>query len=331
MDIKTLEKLLKEGESATLDFKQDFYEFSGDTREEKLEKDAKFIKDIISFANTIRLKTSYIITGFDEKNRAITGISSFVDDSRLQEKIKDKVRPIPQFNAYEIEYKGRRLGIVEIPIVKYPGPCKPVRDDLRGLEKDQVYHRRGSSNSKATELEIVDIHNWFRSLTKADEYIGDGRIFPQLSFVEKRYLALVLFLWIILLAVYIPSVIYDFSVFHVVSFPYSVLVTYLSLDFVFSFYFKYFMNQYERNKYRADILYPLIKWILLAFSSLIWCIILSAFVETKMGNLGGFFYACFGLLSGFGLGLGIFCLFMPDNQLDDLPGIFINKAKEDEN
>lgn len=315
MNLKKLEKLLKSGEGKTLDFKREFYEFSGETSVEKVNKTAKFIKDIISFANTIRVETSYIITGFDDSNKKLCGISSIIDDSRLQEKVKDKVRPVPHFSVYEMEYQGKKLGIIEIPIVKYPEPCRPIKQ-LKGLEKNKIYHRRGSSNSEANEREIVDMHNWLRSLTTALEYTGDGRIIPRLTLIEKRKLLLISLLWFIFLFVYIPSIIYDFNVFKIVSFPYSIFTTSLSLNFAFQYYTNYFLNQKERNKYRTYLLEPVTRYLILCFSSGIWSVVLAAFSSHEFFT--HFFFEIMSILSFLGALIFAFIfLILPEDEIGD--------------
>lgn len=157
------EQLLLQSESATLDFKRQQYNFSNDTDKKKT---AEFIKDIICFSNTIRSEKAYIIIGVGIKadgEKELIGLNEHVDDSVLQEKVKNKVLPIPIFSHETIKYKEKIFGIIEIPIRKYEQPISPIVK-LKGLEPGKFYFRRGSSNSEANGLESVSIFNWLKSL-----------------------------------------------------------------------------------------------------------------------------------------------------------------------
>uniref|UniRef100_UPI0030D934FC AlbA family DNA-binding domain-containing protein n=1 Tax=Zunongwangia profunda TaxID=398743 RepID=UPI0030D934FC len=56
------ENLISKPEGSTLDFKKKIYDFRSNS-----EESAKFIKDVISFSNTIRNESSYIIFGIKDK------------------------------------------------------------------------------------------------------------------------------------------------------------------------------------------------------------------------------------------------------------------------
>jgi len=164
MKTDLFEQLISEEESETLDFKSENYDFSGNTDSEKKEKTAKFIKDIISFANTPRSRSAYIILGVQEQNgeKIFHGIDVHIDDATYQDKIK-KASPIPKLSYHSITYQDKKYGIIEIPIVKYPDTCK-VKSKFKGLEVGKVYFRRGSQNDEAKEHDFVKIHNWLNSL-----------------------------------------------------------------------------------------------------------------------------------------------------------------------
>jgi len=151
------EQLLNEPEGWVLDFKRDQYRF------ENQNDIAKFIKDILSMANTIREDTSYIILGVrhhTDGKKEFFGIKNHIDDSHFQEKMKNNVHPIPKFLYYTFEYNGFTFGIFEIPVVKQKGPYKPIKKIGGILEPHVIYHRQGSSNQPATHDDSVRIHNW---------------------------------------------------------------------------------------------------------------------------------------------------------------------------
>ena len=147
MITKTKFKMLIEGqESSVLDFKSKMYDFSN---KEKATSD--FVKDVICMSNTIRKEDSYIIIGVEEKNdgkKELHGLDMDIDDAILQDKVKDKVYPRPNFSYYTMTYEEKQFGIIEFPVTKYSTPLTPT-SKLKGLEVGKVYYRQGTSNSEA--------------------------------------------------------------------------------------------------------------------------------------------------------------------------------------
>ncbi|QQU02359.1 ATP-binding protein [Myroides odoratus] len=163
MNKEIFETLIKQKESKTLDFKLSEYDFSSNAHESKK---ADFIKDIISFSNTIRNESSYIIIGVEEVNsqNVLRGIPQTTDDSILQQKIKNVVFPIPFFKYYPFIYNNLIFGIIEIPVKKYVMPITPVVK-LKGLIPGKTYFRRNSCNDEANSAETIEINNWLNSLS----------------------------------------------------------------------------------------------------------------------------------------------------------------------
>lgn len=164
------ENLISRPESTILDFKREQYKIIND---ESGIKTSGFVKDIISFANTIRTETAYIIIGIsaDNDNKELIGIDFSIDDATLQEKIKDKVYPKPNFLYYVVNYKLNKFGIIEIPVTKYSEPIAPIVK-MKGLEVGKIYFRRGSSNSEAIGKEIILIDKWLNSLPSVVESLS---------------------------------------------------------------------------------------------------------------------------------------------------------------
>ncbi len=160
-------ELIDRPESTTLDFKRGQYKIINDNADIKT---AEFIKDIISFSNTIRTETAYIILGISNENgeKELMGIDIDIDDAIFQEKVKDKVNPKPTFLYYTIKYENKLFGIFEIPITKYSEPITPVVK-MKGLEVGKIYFRRGSSNAEAIGKEIILIDKWLDSLPAITE------------------------------------------------------------------------------------------------------------------------------------------------------------------
>ncbi|RUA17524.1 MAG: ATP-binding protein [Flavobacteriia bacterium] len=164
LSISDFESLLGRSESAILDFKERFYDFENDSDKSAT---SKFVKDIISFSNTIRKETAYIIFGIKELEDGkleLIGINNRYDDAILQDKIKDKVISRPIFSYYTINYSNNLFGIIEFPIWKYEMPIMPSINTLKGLTQGKVYYRNGSSNTEANTIDIIRINDWLRSL-----------------------------------------------------------------------------------------------------------------------------------------------------------------------
>jgi len=162
MDDNKFKNLLKSPEGWELDFKSEQYKFNN------ANDAAKFIKDIISMANTVRNNTAYIFLGIKLNNdgsKTKIGIKKedIVDDATLQEKIISNVYPVPKFLFYTFEYENLTFGIIEIPIVKGGGPYKPVKTQGGVLKENVIYHRSGSSNQRANNEEEVRIYKWFHN------------------------------------------------------------------------------------------------------------------------------------------------------------------------
>ena len=163
MTDQEFEEILLKPESDILDFKREQYDLLRKSNEVNT---SKFIKDIISFCNTIRTESAYIILGVGEKQNGekdLIGIDKHIDDAIFQEKIKNKVTPIPHFSYYTKKVNDETFGIIEIPIRKYVEPIFPTVK-MKGLEIGKVYCRRSSSNSEATSREIIQISRWLDSL-----------------------------------------------------------------------------------------------------------------------------------------------------------------------
>lgn len=169
-----LKELLNRNENPILDFKEAFYDFdNGD----KNITTAKFVKDIISFSNTIRTENAYIIFGVKEKEKEeneLISLEKISDDSILQEKVKDKLFPRPKFEFHAIRYKNNNLAYIEFPIFKYEIPITSIVNGLKGLEKGKVYFRNGSSNTEANSIDIIRINDWLRSLPKHEEFVDSN-------------------------------------------------------------------------------------------------------------------------------------------------------------
>jgi hypothetical protein len=153
------ERLILKEEGETLDFKREQYELIRSTDEAK----AKFVKDIISLANTVRTTPAHIIIGIESMptGKTFLGLNKNIDDAIFQDQVKTRVYPIPQFSYETFIHNGKEFGIIEIPLRNYPEPIAPIVS-MKGLEIGRIYMRRGSTNSEATGKEILAIDKWIK-------------------------------------------------------------------------------------------------------------------------------------------------------------------------
>ena len=159
---KDFENILLQSETSILDFKKKMYDFEN----EKQKANSDLIKDVISFTNTIRNETSYIIFGIKELEKGkldLIGIETTVDEAILQQKVRSNVFPKPAFNFYQINHQEKTFGILEFPVRKFDLPLTPTKN-LKGLKAGSVYYRNGTSNTEATGMDVIRINDWLRSL-----------------------------------------------------------------------------------------------------------------------------------------------------------------------
>jgi len=170
MDRDLFKELINKPEGRFIDFKASIYDFSVNSSK----KGADFIKDILSFANTVRDSSAYIIFGIKEDDNKcvnLIGLDSFPDDSILQQKSNSKIYPVPYFLSYSFKYDEKLFGIIEFPVHHYDRPLIAIEKGLKGLDVDKIYVRNGSSNAEASFTQIQELTNWLNSL-KSKRYLN---------------------------------------------------------------------------------------------------------------------------------------------------------------
>ena len=158
--------LILRSEGETIDFKREQYDLINATEDSK----AKFVKDVVSFVNTIREESAYIIIGIEltENGKIFHGLNKNIDDSIFQDQLKTRVYPFPNFNYTNITLDGLVYGVIEIPLKNYPEPIAPVVK-MRGLDPGKIYMRKGSSNSEAIGKEVIQIDKWIKNIKLGHE------------------------------------------------------------------------------------------------------------------------------------------------------------------
>jgi ATP-dependent DNA helicase RecG len=135
-------------ESMTFDWEQIFAKGENDRVEFKksLSGEKEIIETIGAFLNH---KGGIIIVGYDEKKSEI--VEPDVGQETMQKfinKVKTLTNPQVIVDTYEVEYKGKRLLVIDV--IEYP--IKPV------AVQGRYYRRRMNSNHILTPAEISSLH-----------------------------------------------------------------------------------------------------------------------------------------------------------------------------
>ena len=150
------QQLIERAENETLDFKES-YDLSNSRNE--------FIKDVLAMANTPRDQPAHIVLGVrwtPESASTVVGLEHQLDDADLQDKFgQDRVQPIPRFTYTPLQFRGKQVGVLEIPVGR-EGPYTSLKD-FEGLQAGAVYYRQGTKNTRAVGSELRRIFVWFQN------------------------------------------------------------------------------------------------------------------------------------------------------------------------
>ena len=154
------EQLITHAESEILDFKQEGYDL-----QQKKGRNA-FTKDVLAMANTPREQSACIVFGVKwtpESGSVVVGLNRQLDDVGLQNAFRrDRIQPTPGFIYTPLEFKGKQVGVLEIPVSNY-GPCTSTIDLDEKIQAGKIYYRSGTKNDIATGIKIKEIVNWFQN------------------------------------------------------------------------------------------------------------------------------------------------------------------------
>lgn len=186
-----LSTLRYRSEGADIDFKAAQYRFLGGSEEDK----AEMLKDILAMANSWRDEPAYILLGFRDQRphpAEVVGISSSVDDAKVQQFVHSKVKPKLTFSYEEHVYEGKTVGVVKIPKQKRPFY---LSHPYGKLKSNVVYVRRGSTTDEAEPPEIAEmvnadagraeVHLRLDVLTESNELLPDWVSGEYLRIVER--------------------------------------------------------------------------------------------------------------------------------------------------
>lgn len=185
MDPALFERLLREEESSTLDYKREQYRFAKASDQEK----AELLKDLLGFANAWRRSDAYILIGVDDVRggRAnVVGIepADHLDDHSVQQFVASLTNQPVRFHYEAFALGGKHVGILRIDAF-HPRPVY-LRKHYGFLKRGEVYVRRGSSTDptrpadpdeiaqmgRASETQVPELTLEFAE-TRRDRSLGD--------------------------------------------------------------------------------------------------------------------------------------------------------------
>ena len=152
-DLQILQTLLHQEEGSALDFKEEQYKFDNADVGDK----AELLKDILSFANSWRLTTAYILIGVREakaRRSELIGVNCHLDDANLHQFVNSKTQRPMVFSYLPVRVEGVEIGVIEIPMQERPIYLKSRFGHLR---ENDVWIRDSSSSRVATSDEVANM------------------------------------------------------------------------------------------------------------------------------------------------------------------------------
>jgi Putative DNA-binding domain len=144
VDTALFKQLLFEGESSTLDFKQQQYPFTKASKDERFE----LLKDILGFANAVRRTDAYILIGVEDVPGGrgnVLGIAAaeHLQDHSLQQFVNNLTNRPVRFHYEAFGFEGKQVGIIRVEQQQ----ARPLflKHDYGKLRRNEIYVRRGSS------------------------------------------------------------------------------------------------------------------------------------------------------------------------------------------
>lgn len=165
--VETVERLLFEGESESLDFKSEPYKVTNATPNEKSE----LVKDVLAFANSWRRTDAYILVGIREVRGGrgeVLGVEEILDDASIQQLVNSKVQRPISFSCRTVVLEGKTVDVIHIPVQERPFY---LRRDFGKLKAEVVYIRRSSSTDRAKPDEVA----------RMGGSVGDVYVSPELQ------------------------------------------------------------------------------------------------------------------------------------------------------
>lgn len=150
MNGKKFEVLIQLDEGETIDFKSTFYH----------PNDFKsLLIDIISFANSHKEGSKYIICGVKEENgfKKMIGLDSFIDQSTIEQLVFENIEPLLNIKLHSIFYEEKKFHVLELLPSEKPYLLKKKYKNV--LEKGFMKIRRGATNDFITRADLDKMYN----------------------------------------------------------------------------------------------------------------------------------------------------------------------------
>ena len=136
-------------EQPSFDWKTDFILPKDD------DKKGEVLKDLAAVANACVDSCGFIIYGIDpRKPDPILGITNRYDDANLQQLVKGKIEPLPEFLYYEIPVGSKSVGVLQINPTQHRPHIFSV--DLGKIRRGQIVVRRGSGTDGITINDLLE-------------------------------------------------------------------------------------------------------------------------------------------------------------------------------
>jgi len=150
MDDFEVSTLIAEGENERIDFKRELDLSLADNK-------AEFIKDVIALANSAPNGVGYLLIGVDD-TKYITGIDD-LEEEQIQQIAYTYVSPAAKIHCSLVSMS--RSGTLSVGVIEVHRTTRPhkVARSIGRLSQNEVFVRRGSTASKATPEEIIEMHD----------------------------------------------------------------------------------------------------------------------------------------------------------------------------
>lgn len=150
MKPRQIRELILKGEGPKVEFKREVHlsDASGQV---------EFCKDVSSLANTLNEfgRDGYLLIGVED-NGEIVGISSPLDDQKIQRVLDKYLQPRLQVSVSHVALDGHLVGVIQIPpSYRKPHKIKKSYHDKKSVRADTVFTRHLSQVVIASPEEIV--------------------------------------------------------------------------------------------------------------------------------------------------------------------------------
>lgn len=191
MEYALFQKLVREGEKGTVDFKIDAHVFATGAVADR----GELAKDICSLANNGSRK-SYILIGVSDDGRHFKSFSNAkLTDDALQDFCKNAIHPPPrvkftlaEWAATKAAHAGKRFGIIEVG--PHPKTAFRLSKDFMDYSnkacyrKNEVWIRRGATCDLATPEEIAGLLR--KPGTDPTIHLPNNVIYQRLPVTDQR-------------------------------------------------------------------------------------------------------------------------------------------------